>query len=81
MCVRARGVVSHWSRKDDGRRRGRAVVDANRARDRAEQETDSLRKKHERLRSFTDEQATAVTEVRLPTLSFGRKEFRKSIAV
>ena len=38
-----------------------AVVDANRARDRAEQETDSLRKKHERLRSFTDEQVTAIS--------------------
>ena len=38
-----------------------AVVDANRARDRAEQETDSLRKKHERLRSFTDEQVTTIS--------------------
>lgn len=49
-------------RDEEVKNAAQAVVDANRARDRAEVDADRLRKKQDRLRSFTDEQTLAATE-------------------
>ena len=49
-------------RDEEVKNAAQAVVDANRARDRSELDAERLRKKQERLRSFTDEQTLAATE-------------------